>query len=380
LKILHAQNITGIAGSEKYLLSALPALKRAGHDIHFLALHPEKNKDGYREFKAQLEAEGIPVHVLPFRSFPFYSLMKNIKKLQREHSFEVFHSHLIHADFLLALYKKFVNPGACLVSTKHGFQEWYNNKYGFSAMGKRNNVYLRVAKFAERQMDAAIAISKGLRDLYLGMKISKDDKIELIHYGLDFPDPVRQEEEKRFWKNQLVLVGRLTAFKGHRYAIECLPQVLETHPDTGLVIVGSGQLEDELKELVAKLQLQGHVRFLGYSPEARACMASSDIVLVPSVSEGFGVVVLEAFSVKKPIVAFDVPSLNEHIQSGENGFLANPYDLEEYAAFISELLNSESKRSSFGEAGYNKLQDYYSLTRMTEETMSFYDKLNLPRN
>ncbi len=375
MKILHVQNITGIAGSEKYLLAALPALQKEGHEIHFLVLHPNKNANGFKEFKSLLEADGIIVHVLSFGGFPFLRLMKNMKNLQEEEGFDLIHTHLIHADFLLALFKRFVRKDFKLVSTKHGFQEWYNNKYGFDANSKGKNFYLRVAKQAEKQMDGTIAISKGLRDLYIGLKISKPNKIDLIHYGLDFPQDISPDSSKRFWKHQMVLVGRLTAFKGHRYALDALKMMSSDLEDVGLVIVGSGKLDEELKAYVEQLELQDHVKFIGYSPDARSYMASSDIVLVPSVSEGFGVVVLEAFSVKKAIVAFDVPSLNEHIESGANGYLSAAFDIEAYAANVQSLFKDYALWVKMGEEGHRRLVEYYCLERMTSDTLNFYAKL-----
>ncbi|HAS36164.1 MAG TPA: hypothetical protein DCS15_06735 [Flavobacteriales bacterium] len=303
------------------------------------------------------------------------AFLKKLKKLQKVQNFDIIHSHLIHADFLMAMFKKFVKEDFKLVSTKHGFQEWYNNKYGFDAGVKKNNFYLRVAKFAEKQMDASIAISKGLRDLYVGLKISKQKRIHLIHYGLDFPEKIELDASKRFWKNQLVLVGRLTAFKGHRYALEALKLVSEKLDDVGLVIVGSGQLEDELKNYTEELGLKNHVNFIGYSPDARSFMFNSDVVLVPSVSEGFGVVVLESFSVKKAIVAFDVPSLNEHIESGANGYLSEAFDIASYSENILSLLNHVDKRTRMGEEGHRRLLDYYCLDRITQDTLAFYENL-----
>ena len=73
--------------------------------------------------------------------------------------------------------------------------------------------------------------------------------------------------------------------------------------------------------------MKNHVNFIGYSPDARSFMFNSDVVLAPSISEGFGVVVLESFSVKKAIVAFDVPSLNEHIESGGSVYLSDAFDI-----------------------------------------------------
>ena len=376
MKVLHVQNITGIAGSEMYLLNALPALKKQGIEVHFLCLHPSKNKTGFFEFKAKLEAEGIPCYSIGFKSFPFVFTMRKLHQLLGGGDFDLVHSHLIHADYILSYYKRFFNSKLELVSTKHGYQEWYNNKYGFDPEFKKNNLYLRVAKFAEKQMNASIAISKGLFKLYTGLQICKEEKLRHIPYGFDFESIEKEDSNFRKSKQQLVLVGRLTAFKGHRYAIEAMDLLREKLPELKLLFIGTGDEESNLKAQVKKLKLEAEVLFMGWSKEARSYMKNSDLVLVPSISEGFGVVVLEAFSVAKPIVAFDVPSLNEHIRDGQNGRIIPAYDVSAFAAAIESLIIKPEESKLLGKEGERLLQDKYSLGRMTKQTLEFYDSLH----
>ena len=358
-----------------YLLNALPALKKSGVELEFLCLHPKGKQDGIIDFKKRMEENGIKCHSIPFSSFPFISSLRRIHSLIREGNFDLVHSHLIHADFLLAYYKKILNPRLKLVSTKHGYQEWYNNKYGFNPGFKKNNFYLRVARFAEKQCNASIAISKGLYKLYTGLNICQEDRLVHIPYGFDFPDDLKEDDRFRFSSQQFVLVGRLTAFKGHRYALEAIKHLTDEYPELKLLFVGSGPEEESLKSLSEELALDANVEFLGYSKEARSYMRNSDIVLVPSVSEGFGVVVLEAFSVSKPIICFDVPSLNEHIEQDVNGKLVEAYDVQAYAEAIKDLIDHPEKAKSFGLAGYQKLKEFYNLDRMTKQTLSFYHDL-----
>lgn len=375
LKVLHAQNITGIAGSEMYLLNALPALKEAGIAIDFLCFYPSSKKKHYQEFASRMEQKGIRCHAIAFDFFPFVKCMRKLHQLVRKEKYDVLHSHLIHADFLFAYYKRILNPGIKLVSTKHGYQEWYNNKFGFDPGHKKNNFYLRVARFAEKQVNQSIAISKGLLKLYTGLRISSQDRIEHIPYGFDFSEITEQNPHFRRSKHQLVMVGRLTAFKGHRYAIEAL-SILRNHiPDIHLLLIGTGNEEPNLKKQVAELGLNEHIEFVGYSKEARNYMRNADLVLVPSVSEGFGVVVLEAFSVSKAIVAFDVPSLNEHIEDGVNGRLIEPYDVKAYAKVIHELLENDAILLEMGHQAFKKLKEFYTLQRMTSQTIKSYEKL-----
>lgn len=358
-----------------YLLSALPALKQAGHEIEFLCLYPKSSPGVYEDFKEKMEANGVKCHAIPFSTFPFVRTLRKIHLLIRQSAYDLVHTHLIHADFLLAYYKWILNPKLKLVSTKHGYQEWYNNRFGFDPEHKRNNFYLKVARFAEKQVNKSIVISEGLQKLYTGLSICQADKLKLIPYGFNFPNSLEEEKKFRFGEKQLVLVGRLTAFKGHRYALQAMRLLKEKFPELRLVFVGNGPEEEALRNLTRKLELEDVVEFTGYSPEARKYMKNSDLVLVPSVSEGFGVVVLEAFSVSKPIIAFDVPSLNERIQDGVNGRLIPAYDVEQYAEAIENLLNHPEKVTQYGEAGHKKLVEFYNLKRMTKDTLDFYKSL-----
>ncbi len=358
-----------------YLLNALPALKEAGLEIEFLCLYPKSSPGVYDNFKEKMEASGVACHAIAFSRFPFVRTLRKIHLLIRESNYDLVHTHLIHADFLLAYYKRILNPRLKLVSTKHGYQEWYNNRFGFNPEHKRNNFYLKVARFAERQVNKSIAISEGLQKLYTGLDICPADKLELIPYGFNFPNSLKEEKQFRFGEKQLVLVGRLTAFKGHRYALNAMKILKLKYPELRLVFVGNGPEEEALKSLTKKLELEDVVVFTGYSPEARKFMKNSDVVLVPSVSEGFGVVVLEAFSVSKPIVAFDVPSLNERIEDGINGRLIPAYEIEQYAAAIDDLLSHPESMTQYGDAGHKKLVEYYNIKRMTEDTLDFYNDL-----
>ncbi len=373
MRVLFVHKIIGIAGSENYLIQVLKGLKDRGIDVEFLSLTPARLKGSERKFIERINDISVK-HTTVYYSFPFILTFFKIAKLLRKNKIDIVHSHLIHADLFLAVVKSFFYFGFKLVSTKHGYEESYNNNYGFDPKFKKRNVYWWLAKWAERKMDKSYAISEGLKNLYIGLGICKQEKLELIHYGFDYNAPPNTANY-RYSKNQLVIVGRLTAFKGHRYAFHALKMLVGRFQDIKLVVVGSGPLEDELTNLVEELNISSNVNFMGYNPEGRAIMSESDVVLIPSVAEGFGVVVLEAFSTKKPIVAFDVPSLNEHIVSGESGILVQPYDIVSYASQIEFLLKNREKSQAIGMRGYEKLTNDYNLNKMVSSTISFYQSL-----
>ncbi|UTW60667.1 glycosyltransferase family 4 protein [bacterium SCSIO 12741] len=375
MKILHVHNITGIAGSENYLLQILPLLKNEGIEVHFLCIYPGKKTEIIDVFIGKLEKHGIKVHSIPFGLILYPLFFYRIKALISKEGYDIVHSHLIHADLFLSFYKRFFDRKLRIVSTKHGYDEWYNNKHGFDPEPGASNLYFKLARWAETRMTRSFAISRGLQNLYVGLGICEPEKTDLIYYGFEFPTSHNPDPEKRFSPNQLVIVGRLTGFKGHRFAFQAIKKVAEVIPDVELIVVGSGALEEELKQQVVDLGVEKYVRFLGYQPDGRSFMESSDVVLIPSVSEGFGVVVLEAFSTSRPIVSFDVPSLNEHLKHEESGIIVPPYDTNAYADAIIDLLQNPEKRDRIGKNGLKILQTKYTPKRMVRETIEFYEKV-----
>ena len=104
-------------------------------------------------------------------------------------------------------------------------------------------------------------------------------------------------------------------------------------------------------------------------------MKYSDAVLVPSRSEGFGVVFLEAFNARTPVVAFDVPAANELIIDTQSGLLVKPYDVEDMAHKISFLLRDRETAKRYAEKAYSNAKERFSLGMMTDQTYSFYKRV-----
>lgn len=370
MRIAHCQIILGIAGSEKYLLDLLPALnKQSDLEILFIALVPKSRLGDEAAFVEAMTKRGIEVIIVPFQGVGLNGA-RAIKHIVKEHAIDIVHSHLLHADFMTAQARRFLRTKVLQVSTKHGYEESYNDVHGFDPAFKKKNTYWRIARWSEKGMSRSFAVSKGLKNLYIGLGICPADKLDVIYHGFNFDsEPL---EKKKNTVPKLILVGRLTAFKGHRYAIEACQQLAKNGHPFELDIVGSGDLEDELKAVVQKRELTDQVHFLGYQTDAAQRMAQADAVLIPSRAEGFGVVVLEAMAAKTPIIAFDVPALNELIESHKTGILVSPYDTTAYANAIQELIEKKEWSAQLAEAAHIKLKNYFSLSRMSEETAQFY--------
>ncbi len=376
MKVLFVQIIRGLSGSEKYFIEIMPMLKKQGIDCEFLCVHLTEDQDKYKVVTTPLEQSGIKVHCIESRNTLNYGLLKAINTVVKAGQYDLLHAHLLYSEVWLTLVKILFNRKLKLVSTKHGYDEKFTHLYGFDPSKRLYNLYYFLCRFTEKFMLRSFTISQGLHKLFIGINICKADKLDLIYYGFEKKfATLRQENTYREAPQQLLIVGRLMPYKGHTYVLDAMPKVIEQFPDVKLLIIGTGPIEQELKEQVKTLQIEKAVDFKGYSTAAMQYMASSDILIVPSKSEGFGIVFVEAFEVKTPIVAFDVHASNELIEDGKSGHLVRPFDVDEMAEKIIDLLIHPEKRKLFVENGYKRLAHPFNPKRMVTETMTFYERV-----
>lgn len=348
--------------------------KADGLKASFCALTPKSKKGSEEKFVKLLRDSGVEVHTIYFTK-SLVGALSQLTKLCRKESIEVIHSHLLHADVIASMLKRYYCRKITHVSTKHGYEEYYNNKFGFDPSHRIKNKYWRVARWAEKTVTKSYAISKGLQNLYIGLEICRADKLELIYYGFDFDFELDKKKENDRFK--LVMVGRLTEFKGHRYAIEACRHLKDRGVDFDFDIVGNGELDETLKQQVHELDLEDCVHFLGYQENGYRFMIDADVVLIPSVAEGFGVVVLEAMAANSAIVGFDVPAINETIINESTGLLVPPYDTELYATAVQRLAEDLELRKKLVAKADQRLRSYFCQDRMIQETISFYSSLQL---
>lgn len=145
-------------------------------------------------------------------------------------------------------------------------------------------------------------------------------------------------------KTLLLFVGRVAAEK----QIEQIAQVLDAVPNTHLAIIGDGPFRPNLEKIYAGKS----VTFAGYlsGDDLSAAYSVSDIFTFPSAIETFGLVVAEAMSVGLPVVTSDVGGIPELIESGKNGYIFQPNDIQQMIAYVQDLVDNPEKRKAMGTA------------------------------
>lgn len=158
-------------------------------------------------------------------------------------------------------------------------------------------------------------------------------------------------------------VGRFRGEKGQTVLIEAMAEVIKQAPDAVLLLVGDGPDRAMLEQKAASLGVADNVVWTGQrsADEVYRLYAIMDVVAVPSLFEGFGLVAAEAMAAGKPVVASDVDGLAEVVAAGETGLLVPPGDAESLAAALVRLLGDARLAEQFGRAGRIRVQEKFSM-------------------
>lgn len=144
-------------------------------------------------------------------------------------------------------------------------------------------------------------------------------------------------------------VGRFTTQKGYRYLIAAAPTVLERLPNVTFVLVGDGELRQELQSQALNLGIADKILFAGQRPDVLPLIKSMDLFVLPSIYEGLPTVVMESMASGVPVVATDIPGTDELVRSGENGWLVPARQPQELAQAIVAALENPHLRQLYAQ-------------------------------
>src|SRR3989344_3254194 len=176
--------------------------------------------------------------------------------------------------------------------------------------------------------------------------------------------------------NPILFVGQLKLRKGWDIILEAMP-LIEKNLDARLIFITSGtdQETPELTKKIENLGIRNQVIFLGTAgvEVLRAAYKNCKMVIVPSRYEGFGLAVIEAWEMGKPVIASDVPAINEHVENNRNGILVPPKDSKKLAGAINLLLKNKTLGEKLVKNGTETLNELKS-TPQKNKWLEFYGK------
>jgi glycosyltransferase involved in cell wall biosynthesis len=229
-----------------------------------------------------------------------------------------------------------------------------------------------------------LAICKEIREVAIEGGVDPS-RIQVVYSGLDLFSNVEHvsggliRQRYGLHSGHLIIgvVANLFPRKGYEYLLEALADVRKIIPNVHCVIVGKGDegYRTQLMNLVHERDLHSVVTFAGFQPNVLEYLADFDVVVLPSILEGFGIVLLESMAMGKPVIASRVGGIPEAVEDGVTGILVPPANSSKLADALVVLLENSALRQSMGEAGRKRVESFFSLERTINEIECVYNHI-----
>ena len=379
-----AQEELAVAARPIRVLQLITSLERGGAENHLLALLTHADRQAFQLETAVLCGEGelvpvfreagIPVHLLRSRTRFDPLALRRLVKLLRDGNFDILHSHLFRADIYAGLaVAQLGDRRPLVVSTRHNDDRFFLNPF----VGV-------IHYMVSAQQDLIIAISDHIARFTVARGVRDPGRVRRVYHGLEPPVTRALEREGQRIRAELGVgaddflvgnVGRLALQKGQRHLIAAMPLLLQRVPRAHAVIAGGGDLEDYLRDLAEEAGVAERVHVLGPRKDVPALMHAIDVFAMPSIWEGFGLVLLEAMAAGRPIVASRVATIPEVVVDSETGLLVPAGDPQALADALAELADQPALAHQLGESGRERLRRQFSIDKMVGDTELLYREL-----
>ena len=240
----------------------------------------------------------------------------------------------------------------------------------------------KVSRYELEQVDQVIAISEQVSRSLKSGGVSPE-RIRVVYSGIDSPvlpsDLSGQASRSRVGLPSQArvfgTVANLFPRKGYHVLLEALPRVLATVDDAHYVIVGSGdsEYEQQVRAQTQRLKLSDRVHFVGFQSVVWPWLAAMDLYVHPALMEGFGIAVLEAMAMARPVVATAVGGVPEIVINGETGLLVPSGDPDALAAAVITLLTEPEQRAKLGLAGRERVLKTFTIAAMMGQLSETYE-------
>lgn len=358
MKIIYVSTERGWHGGEEQLRLLVEGAERAGHECAIVA-----RRGG--EFAVRMRSRAQDVVELAGSVRGLRSMWR-MRQVVRS-----FRPDIVH-----------VNDAHSLTLAKTAL--WKSGAYGHVA-ARRVLFPIRSPRRYLVWCDRIVCVSHAIAEVCRQSGIPAA-QLRVVHDGVD-PERMAQGNAARGRQalgiaddQPLVLcVAQFAPYKGHRYLLEAMPRILQTHPRAVLALAGDGPLREELQAQVAQLGLGAAVLFLGYRQDVPDLIQACDLFVLPSPEEGMGSSLLDAMFAGKAVVGAEAGGISEVLRDAPGlpaaGYLVPPRDPAALAETISEALSDQAARVQFGRAGQARARNGFTAADMVARTLAVYAEI-----
>lgn len=366
-------------GGERIFYQWATELVKRGHDVYVITqniegLQSQEIVDGIRVFRvgAAMKKSKTPLTSnMQNLSYMIKAFFMGLHIL-REQKIDLIHSNT-YVPVFVAQFCSILSHIPHIVTIHDVYYLNKNFWKNWSGQGQSQLSYSRIGSFIEK-----IILKTNCTIFHTVSEESKQDmelagtskKIIMIPNGIN----TNLYEKTLIEKNQAVFIGRLVFYKNVETIIRSFQYVIKKIPDAKLMIIGEGPVKQNLQDIVTKLGLDQNIEFTGVvsDEEKVKILCESRVLLNPSLIEGFGMVILEAFACKKPVIISDIKPLSDLVLNSNDGYTINAKNTSEWSEKIIEILSNKELAQKMGLNGYQKITHKYSMEKIIEELTKLY--------
>ena len=372
IKVLHILNTSDIGGAEKLMIDICKYTDNIKFDLVITSFKKGALEKEFKKFnhvkKIDLNSPGY---------FSFKTLLR-LNKLIKKEKIDIVQTHLQKPD-LYGFFLKIFNPSIPWI-IKKGNTDDYRKRLFWQLC----NVLIHIPA------NRIIATSNQVKHFTNKWEFVPLNKISVIYSGIDLADVDDQMKNnvkdlrKRIGIKKsdkvIIAVGRLVYQKGFPYLIKIMKELSEQYKSYKLLIVGDGPLKKELQTQIYKLNVQNNVKMLGERKDVIDLLRVSDVFCLSSVREGIPITLMEAMYVGTPLVTTAVGGNKEIVQTGHNGFLEKPNDIQQIKRRIKELCENNKNRKKQIINAKKTIIHKFSVKTSAKNYEKIYEKMINRRN
>ena len=373
IKVLHIIQTLGCGGAENLLKYSLKNIDKNRFSVKVICLSKPLN------LKKELEDVGIPVFCLDLNNiYNFGYIIFRLCRLFIKEDPDIIHTHLFFPSIYGRIAGKITGVKR-VITTLHNPDYTYENNgrwtYKFRKLLDRytsricNNYFIAVSNFVKKDFEKQLGFSD-IKVLYNCVDSSIFNRYDSVAAG-------SKRNEFGFNEDNFIIlnIGRLHPQKGQLCLIEAFNLAYKKNNKCRLVIIGSGYLENDLKDKAKKMNLDKEVVFLKDRKDIPGILRMSDIFVFPSLYEGFGIALVEAMASGLPVIASKIDVLKEIVDDGINGILVENNDHIKLSEAISSLIDNIELRHYLSGNAKEKVVKLFDLADYVKKLEDIYQKL-----
>lgn len=369
MRILHIIDSGGMYGAEVMLLNLVEEQIRQGLGP-IIASIGDKKLAGEKALELEADKRGFPLKIFRMRPGPNLIGAMEILNYAKATRCDLLHSHGYKGNILFGFIPKKIRR-LPLVTTLHG---WTSAGTIFSRM----RVYESLDSWSLSRMDAVVLVNEGM-STHPGLAGRNHIKYHIVNNGISLEEPGSYPcADLNLMQNSslhIVAVGRLSPEKGFDVLFKAIGHAVDRELDVTLVLFGEGRLRRKLEDLILKLGLQDRVKMPGFVSNVASVFPCFDLLVMPSLTEGLPITLLEAMRGELPIIATKVGGIPNVLANDISGILVQPGDETALTKAIIDLACSPDRCRQLAEEAQFIFKQRYSSARMAVNYQQIYNDI-----